>query len=226
MSHAPPHAPRTTALANAVLEQTDLLGGPYFKALADGSMTLERFRASQEQFYYAVRYYARPIAALVARVPDPKGRLDLVHNLVEEHGEFHEPQFHQNTFRTFLTSVGGRSPDLAGVPPGPAVHAFNTVLIGACTSEPIEVGICCLGVIELAFAGVSAVIGKAVVDRGWVSADALVHYALHAELDVEHAEEFFEMVEPDWADDRRRQSIDAGLRLGAYAFDRLYRDLA
>jgi hypothetical protein len=42
-------------------------------------------------------------------------------------------------------------------------------------------------------------------------------------LDVEHAAEFFEMVEPEW--DARRSAITAGLELGAYVFDRLYRDL-
>jgi pyrroloquinoline-quinone synthase len=85
-------APRVTALAESVLTETNLLGGVYFTSLTCGSMPLERFRATQEQFYYAVRYYARPIAALVARVPDPKHRLDLVHNLVEEHGDFVERQ--------------------------------------------------------------------------------------------------------------------------------------
>ena len=219
-----PHAPRVTALANAVLTDVGLLDNPYFRALTDGSMTRDAFAAGQAQFFYAVQFYARPIAALVARVPDPRHRLDLVHNLVEEHGDFREHQFHQSTFRGFLATLGTTSADLAGRPPSPAVHAFNTALLGACTAEPLAVGICCLGVIELAFAGVSAAVGRAVVDHGWVPADRLVHYALHAELDVEHAGEFFEMVEADH--DRDQADIRAGLTLGAYLFDRLYRDLA
>src|SRR5215213_8075696 len=118
-------ASRVTALAEQILARSNPLHGPYFAALRSGEMPLERFRGSQEQFFYAVRYYARPIAALVARVADPKHRLDLVHNLVEEHGDFDEKKFHPTTFGQFLASIGGRRPDEAGVPMGPAVHAFN-----------------------------------------------------------------------------------------------------
>jgi pyrroloquinoline-quinone synthase len=222
-----PHAPHVTAAANAVLDRVGFSTGPYFAALADGSMTLESFRLGQEQFFYAVQFYARPIAALACRIPDPADRLDLIHNLVEEHGDLQEPRFHQNTFRAFLATIGARRPDPATVPPGPAVHAFNAALMGACTAEPLEVGICCLGIIELAFAHASAAVGRAVLARGWVSSpERLVHYGLHAELDVEHAAEFFELVEAGWDDPARRTSITAGLELGAYVFDRLYRDLA
>ncbi len=204
------HAPRVTAYADALLQRVGFLKNPYFCSLTDGSMSLAEFRATQEQFYFAVCYYARPIAALVCRIPEPIRRLDLLHNIVEEHGDFREDQFHQNTFRQFLASIGGRSLDLAGVPMGAAVHAFNCTLIGACTHEEIEVGVCCLGIIERAFADVSSLIGKAVVKRGWVSAADLVHYALHAELDVRHADDFFGMVEARWDEPRagRRSSGD------------------
>ena len=67
-------APRVTACADAVLRRIGLLDNPYFRALGDGSMTLERFRESQQQFYFAVRYYPRPMAALLARIPDPAMR--------------------------------------------------------------------------------------------------------------------------------------------------------
>jgi pyrroloquinoline-quinone synthase len=107
----------------------------------------------------------------------------------------------------------------------PALRAFNAVLTAACVLDELEVGVACMGIIEYAFAGISAAIGKAVVDRGWVAADRLVHYKLHAEIDERHAEEFFAVVEPHWADERRRYFIDQGLELGAYTFDRLYRDL-
>ena len=64
-----------------------------------------------------------------------------------------------------------------------------------------------------------------VVDRGWVPANDLVHYKLHAAIDERHAEEFFAVIEPLWADKARRYFIEEGLELGAYIFDRLYRDM-
>jgi pyrroloquinoline-quinone synthase len=218
-------APRVTALANVVLERVGLLKGPYFTSLADGSMSLAQFRATQEQFYFAVLFYARPMAILFSRVSEPAQRLELLRNIVEEHGDFVETQFHQNTFRKFLASIHGRSPDLTGVRIGPAVHAFNSTLIGTCTIDDVDVGICCLGIIERAFAEVSSLIGKAVVNRDWVATADLAHYALHTALDVRHAEDFFAIVEPRWNQPLVRENIELGLELGAYSFDQLYRGL-
>ena len=89
----------------------------------------------------------------------------------------------------------------------------------------LDVGICCMGIVEHAFARISAMIGKAVVERGWIAPQDLVHYTMHAELDIRHAEEFFAIVEPGWEDHRRRAMIEQGLGLGAYAFDQLYRGM-
>jgi pyrroloquinoline-quinone synthase len=105
------------------------------------------------------------------------------------------------------------------------VRAFNSVLTASCVLDELEVGVGCMGIIEYAFAGISAAIGSAVVRRGWVPADSLVHYKLHAEIDERHAEEFFAVVEPHWDDPRRRYLTRQGLELGAHVFDRLYRDL-
>jgi pyrroloquinoline-quinone synthase len=218
-------APRVTACAEDVLRRVKLLDNPYFRALRDGSMTLEHFRESQQQFYFAVRYYPRPMSALLARIPDPAMRLDLLHNLVEEHGDFHAEQFHQNTFRRLLESIGGRIPDVAGVPAGPAVRAFNNVLMGACLSEELGTALACLGIIEYAFAPISSLIGNAVVERGWVKSQDLAHYALHADLDLRHGQELFSLVEPQWDDPARHPHVVQGLELGAYAFDQLYRAL-
>lgn len=218
-------APRVAAAAQQIIERIGLLRNPYLTALADGSMSIESFRASQEQFFFAVRYFPRPMAALISRMPDPVSRLDILHNVVEEHGDFEPGQFHQNTFRTFLTGVGGRDPISAQVTVGPVVHAFNNVLMAACASDELEVGVACLGIIERAFADISAAIGAGAVRRGWVASAELVHYTLHAELDIRHAEEFFAVVEPAWNEPRRRAPIEQGLELGAYCFDRLYRDL-
>ena len=221
----PSRAPRVTAQADAILKRVRILHNPYLDALQDGSMTLECFRRTQEQFFFAVTFFPRPMAALVGRIPDPRSRLDILHNLVEEHGEFQEQFFHHTTFQQFLRTLGSQPEKLAGMMLWPALRAFNSVLTASCVLDELEVGVACMGIIEYAFAGISAIIGKAVVERGWVSADRLVHYKLHAEIDERHAEEFFAVIERGWDDARRRYYIEQGLALGAYIFDRLYRDL-
>ena len=139
-------------------------------------------------------------------------------------GDFSREAFHEETFRRFLSSIGSTA-DLDSLGLHPALRAFNAVLTASCVLDEMEVGIGCMGIIEYAFSGISALIGKSVVDRGWVKKDKLVHYSLHAKVDPRHAEEFFAVVEPRWADPARRYYIEQGLALGAYVFDRLYRDL-
>src|SRR3989440_11058371 len=175
-----PRAPRVTAYANDALARIGLAGNPYFAALTDGSMSLAGFRESQKHFFFAVTFFPRPMAALVGRIPNPKARLDILHNLVEEHGEFKEELFHHTTFQRFLRSIGSEPEKIETAALSPALRAFNSVLTCACVLDELEVGIGCMGIIEYAFARISAVIGQAVVEQGWVQKEDLVHYALHA----------------------------------------------
>jgi pyrroloquinoline-quinone synthase len=218
-------APQVTACAEAVLKRVDIGSNPYFEELKSAAMSLDIFRHTQEQFFWAVTFFPRPMAALVGRLPTPRIRLDILHNLVEEHGDFHEELFHHSTFRRFLATIGSKVREPEEVTIWPAVRAFNSVLTCSCALDELEVGVGCIGIIELAFADLAARIGSAVVRHGWVDADQLVHYRLHAEIDCRHAEEFFAVVEPRWQDEQRRYFIRQGLELGAYIFDRLYRDL-
>jgi pyrroloquinoline-quinone synthase len=218
-------APLVTARAAAALERICINQNPYLEALRVDRMTLDGFRRSQEQFFFAVTFFPRPMAALVGRIPEPKLRLDVLHNLVEEHGEFDESRFHHNTFQQFLTTIGSGPEQVARMYPSPPLRAFNSVLTASCVLDELEVGVAVMGVIEYAFASISSVIGQAVVRRGWVTAEELVHYKLHAEIDERHAAEFFAVIEPRFADPQRRYFIEQGLDLGAYIFDRLYRDL-
>lgn len=218
-------APRVTKQATEILNSNRILENPYFVALKDGGMSLEQFRQTQEQFFFAVSFFARPMAALVGRIPDPHSRLDILHNLVEEHGEFQKRRFHHNTFQQFLRLIGSDPLKLETMAVSPVVRAFNNVLTAACVLDELEVGVACMGIIEFAFSDISALIGSAVVARGWCEADQLAHYKLHAEVDQRHAEEFFAVIEPLSDDKARRYYIEQGLALGAYVFDRLYRDL-
>jgi pyrroloquinoline-quinone synthase len=194
----PSRAPRVSAQAAAILEKVQILRNPYLDALQNGTMSLDCFRRTQEQFFFAVTFFPRPMAALVGRIAEPKARLDILHNLVEEHGEFQEQCFHHTTFQQFLRTIGSAPETVEQTPVCPAVRAFNSVLTAACVLDELEVGVGCMGIIEFAFAGISAIIGRAVVERGWVASDRLVHYKLHAAIDERHAEEFFAVVEPRW----------------------------
>jgi pyrroloquinoline-quinone synthase len=212
--------------AEELLRNRPILTQSYFTRLQEGRMGLAEFSNTQQQFYFAVRFFSRPIAALVARCPDSAARMDLVHNLAEEQGDFTPAQAHDRTFLRFLASIGVNPGRTEPILEGPAVRAFNCALMGACQNAELELAFGCLGIIEHAFADISASLGRAVVARGWVAKGDLVHYNLHAAIDKRHAEEFFAAVEPAWQSDPRKQGmVRQGLALGRHIFARLYEDL-
>ncbi len=219
-------APRISARAHGLLADVGIWTNPYLTSLRNGTMSRAGFARSQAQFFFAVAFFARPLAGLVARLPDYASRIDILHNVVEEHGDFTLAKSHAATFAEFLRRLGVDADRVRSAGPHPAVSAFNSVLYSACLLEELEVGIAAVGIIEYAFATISARIGEAVLASAWVPAGRLVHYGLHAELDVRHAEEFFAILEPKWSDPASRALIERGLALGAHVFDRLYRELA
>jgi pyrroloquinoline-quinone synthase len=209
-----------------ILERSGILDNVYFQSLRNGQMSRDLFVHSQQQFYFAVLEFPRPMFCLLARITRPEARLGLLDNVVEEHGFFDDARFHATTFRQFCARLAGSEFDPAQLEQEPAVRAFNRALWGVCQAESIDFGFACLGIIELAFASISSLIGQAVVERGWLAAKSLVHYQLHSQLDLEHAAEFFTPLHGSAADAARQRDITNGLQLGVYLFDRLYRDLA
>src|SRR5262249_13573979 len=139
----PSRAPRVTTRADAVLKRINILHNPYLEALTDGAMTLECFRRTQEQFFFAVTFFPRPMAALVGRIHDPRQRLDILHNLVEEHGEFEEQFFHHTTFQQFLRTLDSQPEKLDSLAVWPALRAFNSVLTASCVLDELESAFAC-----------------------------------------------------------------------------------
>ncbi|HUR46626.1 MAG TPA: iron-containing redox enzyme family protein [Candidatus Saccharimonadales bacterium] len=218
------------AASEALLASKPILSNPYFSQLRDGQLEKGTFIRTQCQFLHAVRFFPRAMAALTMRLPDSASRRGLILNLAEEHGcdaqqkSFNPAMAHDQTFMDFLAKLGVASSTVEVEKP--PVQAFNLALLGACQTEPIPTAFACLGIIEYAFADISAFIGSAVVQRGWISSGELVHYNLHSKIDKQHAAEFLESSEQAWeAGGTARRSVEQGLALGLYLFDQLYRNL-
>lgn len=237
---APPHS-EVVEQADRLLRDRPILHNSYFTSLRSGAMSRDEFLQTQIQFFFAVRFFSRPMAALMARLPDSAGRLPLIHNLAEEHGApcdeaprdpavatplFAPTRAHDQTFLAFLESMGLPRRRLRDTDESATVRSFNLGLYGACAAEPTELAFATLGIIEYAFTDLSAEIGRIVVERGWVEPHDLVHYSLHAEIDRRHAAEFFDSVAPAWNTGGPSQNnVLNGLKLGLHLFDRLYVDL-
>jgi pyrroloquinoline-quinone synthase len=208
----------------ALKARVDPIGSsPYFRTLRDGSMTKEDFVETQIQFFHAVIFFSRPMAALVGRIPRPQMRLALLENLKDEHGAGRLTVCHENTFIELLARLGVERAEVDRRALWPEVRAFNMALLGTCALDDVYTGLATLGIIEDMFSGISAEIGQSIVARGWLKRRDVVHYATHEVLDVAHAEGFYASLYEPYEQHRRwRYQIEQGLELGAYAFLRLY----
>jgi pyrroloquinoline-quinone synthase len=200
---------------------------PYFTSLRDGTMSREDFVETQAQFYFAVLFFSRPMAACAAKIPRATLRMEVVRNVWEEHGEGDAKLAHGATFRQLMERLADLDEDaLDRRALWPEVRIFNTTLAGACVLDEYMVGCAVLGTIERMFSEISGWIGRAIVANGWLEENRLVHYKLHEKLDVKHADDFFEVLEPAWGDDAEdRYAIEQGILLGATVFDGLYAGL-
>lgn len=215
------------ALIQRVLADVAPERNPYFQGLRDGSFAKADFVETQIQFFFAVIFFGRPMAIVAAKIPSGRQRLEILRNVWEEHGEGDVRGFHESTFLAFLERLDGVTEgDVRARALWPEVRAFNTLLTGAAVMDTFAVGVSAMGMVERMFSGISSRIAQDVVARGWMRTDEMVHYDLHAHLDVRHAADFFEVVRERHAlGGEQAYEVEQGLRMGAYAFDTLYRGL-
>ena len=210
----------------ALKERHAPLRNPYLVALADGTMTRDDFVETQIQFLFAVVFFSRPMATLAGRLPLPHMRVPLIENIRDEHGSGCLGMSHENTFLELLARLGIERVDVDARALWPEVRAFNTTLAGMCTLDDGLTGLAAVGIIEDLFASISAAIGDAIVARGFLDKDHIVHYATHETLDVQHAEGLYSgLYESYEKHPRLRYQIDQGLELGAYSFLAMYEGL-
>jgi hypothetical protein len=217
------------ALIDDVLQRTAARSNPFFVALRT-DLPHAAFVATQLEFFHAVVAFHRPMASLAARLDDDAHRTTIFRNVHEELGEGDASRAHGATFITFLSRLMSTSEHevrhhLSTTAAGPAVRAFNAALQGVCGVDDVVVGAATMGIIERMFSEISTWIGTACVARGFIDHDAMVHYDLHERLDLRHADDFFRVLADAWTTPQGRRHVEDGLRLGAFVFDRLYRDL-
>lgn len=208
------------------LQTTNYAHNPYFLALEDQSFQKEDFLETQIQFFFAVAFFSRPMSALAGKIPNTELRLNIVRNVFEEHGEGDPNGFHENTFKRLLTRLGISEEEMMKRTLWPEVRTFNTLLTGVCVMDSYLVGVSVLGIIERMFSEISAWIGQGILQNGWLEPNQIIHYSLHEKLDLQHSEEFFEILQKPWQENEsNRYFIRQGLLMGAYVFNQLYAGL-
>ncbi len=214
-------------LIEQILRETDYPNNRYFTELLNGNFTKDDFIETQIQFFFAVVFFNRPMAALAAKIPTANLRLEILRNVWEEHGEGNFSQTHENTFLELLKRLGAiTKADIDKRMLWPEVRIFNTCLTGTCVMDDYMVGTAMMGIIERMFCDIASIIGRAIVERKWLNEEQMIHYNLHEKLDIKHSQDFFDVLSVSWGENQENKYyIEQGLRLGATLFNNLYTGL-
>jgi pyrroloquinoline-quinone synthase len=204
-----------------VAEIYDFQWHPYFLWMRSVEVDRAAFLASQLPFRYAVESFSQSLAAVLAKVPTVEARMALLENINEEHGQGNPLRSHKATFRQYLQSLGATSTELE-LPITTDVLAFNQSILNYCLSQSPEAGAAMLGMIEHLYVGVSGTIARTIHGCGWVKPGMQSHYVTHEVLDVEHAQDLFQMARPGWDYLPLQQQVAQGLLLGGHYFWSLY----
>ena len=200
------------------------LTNDYFITLFNGGFQKQDFVETQVQFELAVTHFVSPMQTLSKKILDADARSGIADNIADELGGGVQKESHSATFRSFLERLDATAIDiLAQREVWPEVVTFNTLLDDACGDDQIWRGAAVMGMVEYMFATISGLVAHGVVSRGWLTESDMVHYALHQELDEQHAEDFFLLLEPGWHRSLVIQEIIvAGFEEGAAGFFDLY----
>ncbi len=197
---------------------------PLFKALGNNEFDLEQTKQIALQIYHVVLYFPRFLAAILTNMPDYKMRMPLVENLFEEHGKMNVTYVHSETYKEFLKGIGLSEQEIHESKPIIPVIAYNRAITDLCLHYPYLEGLAALGVIEEIVARVSPIVGLYAKKNYGSENKSLVHFTDHEILDVQHANEIYEVVAMEY-EGQHKEAIDRGLHLGMYYHSRLYTDI-
>ena len=216
--------PTVEAAARQVAEAYDFRCHPYLVWMQADTTDRREFLHSQTPFCFAVESFSQALAAVLARMPLLEARMSLAENVAEEHGHGEYLRSHKQTFRQYLLALGATEAILE-TPCPIAILAFNQSILTYCLSQSGESGAALLGMIEYLYIGISSAIAATLEQRNWVATGSQSHYAVHEQLDTQHARELLNLAEPAWQETRTRLQVAQGLVLGGHYFWSLYRDL-
>jgi pyrroloquinoline quinone (PQQ) biosynthesis protein C len=193
----------------------------FFISLHNGTMTKEQFIKTQYQFYHAVVNFVAPLFFVAGNTPAYDQRIKIIKNLWEEHGEGDIANTHVATFDEFLRRL--TNSEVKHQRSLAAVNLFNRTLNETSKNDYYLKSIAMLGMIELMFSDISHFIGSALIERGWMTSKEIIHYKVHKDLDVIHAQDFFDIIEKEMV--IPNQEIEKGLLLGRDTFLNFYHGL-
>ncbi len=206
----------------SLFESSPINKMPYFKFLKDGTMSKEFFIKTQIGILEAVRFFSRPMFIIASKLETYEQRHTILQNIIDEHGNGNLDEAHGKTFENFLFSFGITREMITNSKSSNVVMSFNSSLLLCATNETTMKSIAMMGIIEDRYSAMSANLVNSILERGWIGKRQLNHYSLHENLDVEHAQGFYDLISDEWRSPTSKKEIKKGLIMGNSLISNLY----
>ena len=207
-----PEALKLKQRLDRATEDARLLEHPFYKAWADGTLTLKDLSFYSTQYWRQVEAFPGYLETVAARLPEGAAKGTVTENLRDEiEGD------HLGLWLDFAAGVGaGRDQVRDGRPvahTAACVSAFQSAM--AERSLPFALGM--LYAYESQTPGVAATKIEGLRKHYGIDGPALQYFELHGELDVEHSDELAHALAEIATDDIAIAEAEAGAKAGAEA---------
>ena len=120
--------------------------------------------------------------------------------------------------------LGATQKQIKNRKPNQAAVKYNNILMECSLNSPTMRSVAMMAIIEERYSKISATIVKEILKKKWISKENLYHYSLHEELDVEHAQGFYNIIKDGWEGINSKEEIKKGLFLGNSMILNLYNE--
>lgn len=189
-----------------------LLEHPFYKAWAEGTLTLEDLGFYSTQYWRQVEAFPGYLDTLAQRMGDGAVKATLTENLRDEiEGD------HLGLWLEFAAGVGAARDKVLGSEPDShttgCIQAFKDAVVGR--SVPFALGM--LYAYESQTPGVAATKIEGLRNHYGIDGPALEYFELHGELDVEHSDELANAIAEIATHEGAIAEAEAGAKAGAEA---------
>lgn len=193
-----------------------ILEHPFYKAWAQGSLTLEDLDHYSRQYWRQVEAFPGYLETAAGRLPEGTAKEIVVENLRDEvEGD------HLGLWLDFASGVGAAPAQVRSTSPAveteDCVRAFSNAM--ETRSLPFALGM--LYAYESQTPGVAETKVTGLRDHYSIEGKALEYFELHGELDVEHSADLARALDEIVVDEAAAQEAEDGAKAGAEAIWKL-----
>ena len=189
-----------------------LLEHPFYKAWADGTLTLEDLSFYSTQYWRQVEAFPGYLASIADRLPESSARATVLENLRDEvEGD------HLGLWLEFAQGVGAAQADVRESAPVAETIGCVAAFRSAATERSVPFALGMLYAYESQTPGVAQTKIEGLRKHYGIDGPALEYFQLHGELDVEHSDDLAHAIAEIATDEAAAQEAVAGAKAGAEA---------